>query len=77
MLFRSRAWFYLCNVTPISEATKSKTDSAEANAITLNITARPLEVGEHLITDSVAAIGDSNYTNFLTSAPTIPVITVV
>ncbi len=69
-----RAWFYLCNVTPISESTKSKTDSAEANAITLNITARPIEVGDHLVTNSVAAIGDSNYTNFLTTAPSLPVI---
>ena len=69
-----RAWFYLCNVIPVSEATKSKTDSAEANAVTLNITARPLEVGDHLITNSVASIGDSNYSNFLTLAPTLPVI---
>lgn len=69
-----RAWFYLCNVTPVSEATKSKADSAEANAVTLNITARPIEVGDHLITNSVAAVGDSNYTNFLTTAPTLPVI---
>lgn len=69
-----RAWFYLCNVTPISEATKSKTDSAEANAVTLNITARPIEVGDHLVTNSVAALGDSNYANFLTLAPTLPVI---
>lgn len=64
----------MCNVTPISEATKSKTDSAEANAVTLNITARPIEVGDHLVTNSVAALGDSNYANFLTLAPTLPVI---
>lgn len=69
-----RAWFYLCNVTPISEATKSKTDSAEANAVTLNITARPIAVGDYLITNAVAALGDSNYTNFLTTAPSVPVI---
>ncbi len=72
-----RAWFYLCNVTPISESTKSKTDSAEANAVTLNITARPIEVGDHLVTNVVAAVGDSNYSNFLTAAPTVPVIPVV
>lgn len=69
-----RAWFYLCSVTPISESTKSKTDSAEANAVTLNITARPIEVGDYLITNTVAALGDSNYTNFLTTAPSTPVI---
>jgi len=72
-----RAWFYLCNVTPISESTKSKTDSAEANAVTLNITARPIEVGDSLVTNVVAAVGDSNYSNFLTTAPTLPVLPVV
>lgn len=69
-----RAWFYLCNVTPISESTKTKADSAEANAVTLNITARPIEVGNYLVTNAVAALGDSNYSNFLTTAPTLPTI---
>ena len=69
-----RVWYYLCNVTPIAEATKSKADSIEANSTTLNITARPIEVGDDLITNCVAAKGDSNYTNFLTTAPVIPEI---
>ena len=37
-----RVWYYLCNVTPINEATKTKSESIEANAITLNITVRPI-----------------------------------
>lgn len=69
-----RAWFYLCNVTPVSESSKSKADSAEANAVTLNITARPIEVGDTLVTNEVAAVGDSNYANFLTTSPTLPTI---
>ena len=69
-----RVWYYLCSVTPIAEATKSKADSIEANSVTLNITARPNEVGDDLITNCVSAKGDSNYTNFLTTAPVIPEI---
>lgn len=67
-----RVWYFLCTVNPIGEATKSKTESAEANATTLTITAQPIEVGDHLITNVVASYGDSNYSTFLTSAPTIP-----
>ena len=66
MLFRS--------VTPVAEATKSKADSIEANSVTLNITARPIEVGDDLVTNCVCAKGDSNYANFLTTAPVIPTI---
>ncbi|MCQ2798193.1 MAG: phage tail protein [Bacilli bacterium] len=69
-----RVWYYLCNVTPISEATKSKADSIEANSVSLTITARPIEVGDDLVTNCVASKGDSNYTNFLTTAPVIPTI---
>ncbi len=69
-----RVWYYLCNVTPIAEATKSKADSIEANSVSLTITARPIEVGDDLVTNCVSAKGDSNYTNFLTTAPTVPVI---
>ena len=43
-------------------------------SVTLNITARPIEVGDDLITNCVSAKGDSNYTNFLTTAPVIPEI---
>ena len=69
-----RVWYYLCSVTPIAEATKSKADSIEANSVTLNITARPIEIGDSLVTCDISAKGDSNYANFLTSAPVIPEI---
>ncbi|MCH3976411.1 MAG: phage tail protein [Bacilli bacterium] len=69
-----RVWYYLCSVTPIGESTKSKADSIEANSVSLTITARPIEVGDHLVTNCVSAKGDSNYTNFLTTAPAIPEI---
>ena len=68
-----RVWFYLCNVAPINEATKSKADSIEANAITLNITVRPIEVNaEYSVTHISAKVGDANYSSFLTTAPTTP-----
>ena len=69
-----RVWYFLCNVTPINEATKTKAESIEANAITLNITVRPiaLEDNEHYTTHSIASKGDSNYENFLTTAPKFP-----
>jgi len=70
-----RVWFYLCNVTPINEASKSKADSVEANAITLNITARPIEINSKYSTTHVTSCyGDSNYATFLTSIPELPVI---
>ena len=69
-----RVWYYLCSVTPIAETTKSKADSIEANSTTLNITARPIEVGDNLVTNCICAKGDSNYSNFLTTAPVIPTI---
>lgn len=67
-----RVWYFLCNVTPIAEATKSKSDSIEANSVTLNITARPIEVDDDLIVNCVSNKGDDNYVNFLTTAPVIP-----
>lgn len=68
-----RAWFYLCTVAPINEATKSKTDSVEANSISLTITARPVNVGgDNYATHVTAAKGDENYDTFLTETPVIP-----
>ena len=68
-----RIWFYLCNVAPISESSKSKADSIEANGITLNITVRPLQVSnDYAITNVSARPGDSNYASFFTKAPEIP-----
>lgn len=71
-----RAWFYLCNVTPISEATKSKTDSVEANSVTLNISARPIEIsGGYALLHQVASKGDSNYEAFFNAVPELPDLT--
>lgn len=68
-----RVWFYLCTVTPINESTKSKTDSVEANAISLSITSRPIEVGnKYKINHIVANSTDANYSTFLTTAPVLP-----
>ena len=69
-----KVWYYLCNVTPIAEATKSKSDSVEANSVTLNITARPIEVGDVLVTGRTCYKDQANYTNYLTTAPVIPTI---
>lgn len=67
-----RVWFYLCSVSPINEATKTKGESVEANSITLNIVARPIEVGNYLVTHVVANLGDANYTTFLSEKPELP-----
>ena len=50
-----RVWYYLCNVTPINEATKTKSESIEANAITLNITVRPIAIDEENYTTHAIA----------------------
>ena len=71
-----RVWYYLCNVTPINEATKTKSESIEANAITLNITVRPIAIDEeNYTTHAIASKGDSNYNSFLTTAPELPEVT--
>lgn len=68
-----RVWFYLCTTSPISESTKSKTDSVEANSTTLSITARPIEYGNHKdVTYRLANKGDTNYDTFLELAPQLP-----
>lgn len=70
-----RTWFYLCTVTPISEATKSKSDSVEANSITLNITARPIATNkDYLIIHVDAAKGDTNYETFFSAVPLLPTL---
>ncbi len=71
-----RVWYFLCTVTPISEATKSKTESVEANATTLTISARPIEANDgYMISHQVASKSDSNYETFFASVPSIPEIT--
>lgn len=70
-----RSWFYLCTVTPINEASKSKTDSVEANGITLNISARPIATNkDYLIIHVDACKGDANYDAFFSSVPDLPVL---
>ncbi|MBU1094546.1 MAG: phage tail protein [Firmicutes bacterium] len=67
-----RVWFYLCSVTPVNEATKTKGESVEANSITLSIVARPIEVGNYLVTHVIANLGDINYQTFLEASPVLP-----
>ena len=70
-----RVWFYLCTVSPINKSTKSKTDSVEANAVTLNISARSIEVtGGFYFSLQVASKGDSNYDTFFSSVPELPTL---
>ncbi|MCL2521255.1 MAG: hypothetical protein FWE36_00170 [Erysipelotrichales bacterium] len=64
-----RTWFYKCSIVPINEATKTKGESAEANAITLDIVAEPIEVGSEMITFITAHKNDQNYEEFLTRRP--------
>ena len=62
-------------MTPINEATKTKGESVEANSITLNIVARPIEVGNYLVAHVIANLGDTNYETFFDNAPVLPTIT--
>jgi|SRR5690554_245194 len=67
-----RIWYFLCTATPSGESSKSKTDSIEANSISLNITARPIEAGNDLVIRTISNLGDTNYNTFLSTAPVIP-----
>lgn len=70
-----RVWYFLCTVTPVSEATKSNTESVEANETTLTISARPIEANSgYMISHQIASKGDSNYDTFFASVPTLPTI---
>lgn len=70
-----RTWFYLCTATPINEASRTKGDSVEANSISLNITARPIDINSRFRTTHITAcLGDSNYATFLTNSPELPEI---
>lgn len=71
---KRKVWYFLCNVTPIAESTKSKADSIEANSVTLNITARPIEVGDFLVVNRKCEQNQSNYDNYLTTAPVTPTV---
>ena len=68
-----RVWYFLCTVTPVSDGTKSKTESVEANATTLTITVRPIEANDdNLVNQITASKGDANYDTFFASVPAIP-----
>ena len=71
-----RIWYFLCTATPIADGSKTKADSIEANAITLNITARPIESGSDLIIRSIIYPENANYQSFLSSTPVVPNFTV-
>lgn len=71
-----RIWYYLCTATPIGDASKSKSDSIEANSVSLTITARPIEVGDDLVIRVISSIGDANYSTFLTTPPALPNLTI-
>ena len=71
-----RVWYFLCTVTPVSDGTKSKTESVEANATTLTITVRPIEANDdNLVNQITASKGDANYDTFFATVPAIPNIT--
>ena len=68
-----RVWYFLCTVTPVSDGTKSKTESVEANATTLTITVRPIEANDdNLVNQITASKGDANYDTFFATVPAIP-----
>ena len=68
-----RVWYFLCTVTPVSDGTKSKTESVEANATTLTITVRPIEANDdNLVNQITAGKGDANYDTFFATVPAIP-----
>lgn len=67
-----RVWYFLCTATPVGDASKSKTDSIEANSVSLSITARPIEAGNNLIIRTISYTGNTGYSTFLTSAPKLP-----
>ncbi len=69
-----RVWYFLCTASPISEGTKTKQESIEANSITLNITARSIESGNYSVIRQIAKFGDDNYNAFFTTGPTLPTI---
>lgn len=71
-----RIWYFLCTATPVGDASKSKTDSIEANSVSLTITARPIEVGDDLVMRVISSLGDLNYTTFLTTPLVIPNLTI-
>jgi len=69
-----RIWYFLCTASPVSDATKTKAESIEPNAVSITITARPIEVGNVSVIRTIAKFGDTNYQQFFAQVPTLPVI---
>jgi len=71
-----RIWYFLCTATPVGSASKSKTDSIEANTVSLTVTARPINVSGRPVLRAISNNGDTNYNTFLDSKPVLPVLIV-
>ncbi|MDY0338268.1 MAG: hypothetical protein RBQ78_00695 [Acholeplasmataceae bacterium] len=69
-----RIWYFLCTASPISDNTKSKAESIEPNEVSIDITARSIEVGNYSVIRTIAKYGDTNYSSFFTQVPELPVI---
>lgn len=69
-----RVWYFLCTASPVGDATKSKAESIEANAVSLTVTARSIEVGNLSVIRTIAKFGDTNYNSFFTAVPSLPSI---
>ena len=69
-----RVWYFLCTASPVSDATKSKAESIEPNSVSLNITARSIEVGNYSVIRTIAKFGDTNYQTFFSAVPSLPVL---
>lgn len=69
-----RIWYFLCTASPVSDSTKTKAESIEPNAVNISITARPIEVGNISVIRTIAKYGDTNYQQFFSEVPSLPVI---
>ncbi len=69
---KRRMWVLFCTCQPLNEATKTKTDSVEANSTTLNITSYSIKKNEDLeIVKIIANETDDNYSDFLNNPPSL------
>jgi len=75
---KRRIWYLFCTAKPTSLGTKSKTDSVEANSITLEITSYAIkDKKDREIIKMIANEGDLNYDTFLTTRPSLNFVTTV
>ncbi|MDE7264048.1 MAG: hypothetical protein K2N64_05255 [Anaeroplasmataceae bacterium] len=70
-----RIWHLFCIASPTSFATKSKTDSVEANSITLVINTYNLILKKYEVSKVICSEGDSNYNSFLDVPPDLRITT--